>query len=147
MQKLTAEYVEIVERDYRTRHHLWLAAASDREAAGFVRRKTLEGARAIAVVSKQRIVKIEVLQTFGRRRMPERHQPIRILNRQWSQQHRIHDTKDRSVRANPQRQRDDCYRRKTGTAQQTSHAIKQVFFHRSVWTGFARVFRMTGFIL
>ncbi len=121
IQRLTSEHFEVVERDDRTRHDLRLAAAGDRIGDPRSVEETLERARAIAIVSNQRIVEIEMLQTLRRRRMPEGHQPIRFLSSQRLQQHRIHNTKDRGVRTDTQRERQHRNHRKRRLLQQPTH--------------------------
>src|SRR5207244_4593428 len=58
------------------------------------------------------------------------HDSIRLRVRQWTQEHRVDDTENRCTCANAQRQRHHASQRKTGTLQQTSNTIANVFDQR-----------------
>ena len=57
---------------------------------------------------------------------PNGHQTVRILEWQRAQQYRIDDREDRGVRADAQRQGQDCYTRKAGPLQQHSQSVAHV---------------------
>src|SRR5207245_10632397 len=61
------------------------------------------------------------------------HQSSGILVRQRAEQHRVHNTKDRRVRSNAERQCDHGNCSKTRSTQHRTHALEQVFvqsFHK-----------------
>ncbi len=56
----------------------------------------------------------------------KRDQTIRLRHRQRPQQHRVNQTEDSAVGADPQRQRDDGNQREAGLLHQHSRAVAQV---------------------
>ena len=107
--------------------HDWIAATRKSQAVWLNECQSVERVAALfergVFVSGQRQIRAPGIRAAFR----HHHQSIRFLERQWPQQHSIHDTEDRGIGADAERKRDDGDRGEPRPLQQPSHAIANVF--------------------
>src|SRR5215813_5899471 len=90
VKRLAAEHVEVVEGYPRTHNHLGVTVAGQNKLAILVGCNAFESVSSIAIVSELGVVKIDLLQTLERRRMPEGHQALRLRKGQRPKQDRTY---------------------------------------------------------
>jgi HlyD family secretion protein len=62
----------------------------------------------------------------GRHVFDNPHKPVRILVRQWSEEHRVHHAEDGGVRADPERQRENRRERECGILVELSKSVAEI---------------------
>ena len=53
--------------------------------------------------------------------MPDAHEPIRIVEGKWPQEHAVHDAEDRGIRSNTERERQNRDSGESGTPQKLAN--------------------------